>query len=339
MIRLPEFELLSPTTWDGLMRTLTLTNGNTKILAGGTDLIVNLKQGTSTLSRVIWLGKLNELRRVFMASDGSMHIGAMCTLSEIATSTIVQKRCRVLVDAVLSIAGPAVRNRATIGGNLCLDTRCYYYNQSGFWRDAVGGCLKQHSEDNSSAICHIAPRWARCSAVFCSDTAPILIALEASVKLVSSDGERTILLRDLYRDDGVHHIALKADEILAEVILPPPRKNRVGVHHKIRARQSIDFPLANVGVSLAQDASRICSDVRIVVGAIQSAPIEAHSAEKVLRGNKLTSEHIELAANEAASSLTPLPHIGDTAGYRKKMITVLIRNALNEIVRKEASYA
>jgi len=132
---------------------------------------------------------------------------------------------------------------------------------------------------------------------------------------------------------------LKADEILAEVILPSPRKNRFGVHHKIRARQSIDFPLANVGVSLAQDARRVCSDVRIVVGAIQSAPIEAHSAEKVLQGNKLTSGQIELAANEAASSLTPLPHIGDTAGYRKKMIAVLIRNALNQILRKEASYA
>ena len=333
MIRLPALDVLSPTTLHDLVETLRRSNGETKILAGGTDLIVNLKQGMHAPRQLVWLGKVHELRRISLANDGSLRLGAMSTLSEIAASVEVRRLYRSLADAVQTIASPAIRNSATLGGNLCLDTRCFYYNESEFWRVGLGGCLKLliPARDNGD-ICHAAPGRTTCSAVFSSDTAPLLIALGASVRIIGGQGERILPLSAFYNEDGMHYLALKPGEVLAEVILPQPSPYLRAVHRKVRQRESIDFPLANVGVAFLMGTNSVCQEVRIVLGAISSAPVRASAAEMILEGKALTDERIEQAAAEAASSITPLPNIGSTVVYRKRMVKVLVKRALTGLM-------
>ncbi len=333
MIRLPTLDVLSPTTLHDLVETLRASNGETKILAGGTDLIVNLKQGMHAPRQLVWLGKVHELRRISRSTDGSLRIGATCTLSEIAASVEVRRLYPSLADAVQTIASPAIRNSATLGGNLCLDTRCFYYNESEFWRVGLGGCLKLliPARDNGD-VCHAAPGRTTCSAVFSSDTSPLLIALGASVRIIRAGGERFLSLSSFYNDDGMHFLTLKPGEVLAEVILPQPSPHLRAVHRKIRQRASIDFPLANVGIALTSASNGVCQDVRIVLGAVASAPFRATAAETVLEGNTPTDERIEQASTAAASCVSPLPNIGSTVRYRKRMVKVLVKRALADIM-------
>jgi 4-hydroxybenzoyl-CoA reductase subunit beta len=329
MIRLPPFELLSPMTVSELTRMLADCDGQTTILAGGTDLIVNIKQGLATPRRVVWLGQLGELRGIRVSPRGELRLGAMSTLSQIAASAHIRAVLPCLADTALAIASPAIRSRATLGGNLCQQTRCNFYDQSQFWRGSLGGCLKLALEGRQQ-ICHVAPGRAQCSAVFGSDAAPLLIALEASVRLISAAGQRVIALHELYRDAGCSHLTLQRGEIVAEVIVPPQTNCR-SIQKKIRSRQSVDFPLVTVGVSLTPAGGRVCRSARIVLGAIQSAPIAATSAEALLAGNELTAKRIEEAAEAAASCVKPLPNAGASVGYRKRMVAVLLRRAITEL--------
>ena len=172
MIRLTPFELHSPATLQDAALLLSQADGDAKILAGGTDLIVGMKQGTATPKTLVWLGKIPELRRISFSRERGISIGAMCTLADIEQNEDVRQYYPSIVQAIRSIASPQIRNRATIGGNLCLGTRCFYYDQSEFWRNSLGYCLKY-----GDGICHAAPELSRCTAVFCSDLAPLLIAL------------------------------------------------------------------------------------------------------------------------------------------------------------------
>ncbi|MFI5251319.1 MAG: FAD binding domain-containing protein [Bacteroidota bacterium] len=335
MIRLPNFEVSSPETISDLVSLLADGNSKTAILAGGSDLIVNLKNGLEEPEQVIWLGKIGELSRLSFEFGAGLRIGAMCTLHDIAESPLVKQNFPALADTVQTIASPAIRNRATIGGNLCLDTRCYYYNQSEFWRGALGGCLKGNlSNGGSNTHCHAAPGLSLCSAVFCSDLAPLLIAVGASVKLVDPKGERIMLLKDFYREDGVSHLALNHNEILVEVLIPQLRSDLKIGQKKIRSRAAVDFPLANAAVVMEIGDGNICKHVKIVLGAVGSAPVEAQKAASLITGKILTGDLLEAAGDAAAGSVKPLPNTGVTAGYRKKMVKALVERLLKELVKE-----
>ncbi len=333
MIRLPELDVLAPASIPELIETLVNSNGETKTLAGGTDLIPNLKQGLHAPKRLVWLGRMKELRRISVSAEGGLTIGAMCTLAEIASSPEVRGSYPSLANAAKSVASPAIRNSATLGGNLCLDTRCYYYNESESWRIALGGCLKLRlNGGDGHDICHAAPGRSVCSAVFSSDTAPLLIALNASVRLVSAAGERTMPLAEFYTQDGVHHLALKPGEILAEVLLPEPPAGLRAAHRKLRQRSSIDYPLVNVGVAFQRKGDGTLRNLRILIGAVASAPLRMHEAELVLEGKHPTDDRIEDAAEHAAADVMPLPNIGETVSYRRRMTKVLLRKVLAELI-------
>ncbi len=337
MIRLPRFELRSPNTLAEAVAALAQSNGGASILAGGTDLIVNIKHGVAKPERVVWLGKMPELRAISFSSEHGLRIGAMCTLAEIASTSSVRQSYPALAEAARSVASPSIRNCATLGGNLCQDTRCFYYNQSEFWRSALGGCIKARVPPTSNgAICHATPGLAKCTAVFCSDVAPLLIALSASVKLMNQRGERTIKLAELYRDDGANHLTLQPGEIITEVSIPAAQPNQFSAYKKQRDRRAIDFALANVGLNVVLDSEVICRHAKIVIGAIQSIPVETQTAEAMLVNNKLTTELIGRATEEAASAVTPVPNVDESVGYRKKMVRVLVERALLE-VRSRAS--
>ncbi len=200
------------------------------------------------------------------------------------------------------------------------------------WRVGLGGCLKLNipAGDNGS-VCHAAPGKNTCQAVFSSDTAPLLIALDASVRLISSEGERTIPLFDLYHEDGIAFLKLKQGEIMADVILSPPYSNLKAVHRKIRQRESIDFPLVNVGIAARLETTAIARNIRIVLGAVASAPARVHEAEHLLEGLELTDNRIVLAGELAASVVNPMPNTAGTVAYRKRMAKVLVERTLREL--------
>ncbi|MDH3251512.1 MAG: FAD binding domain-containing protein [Ignavibacteria bacterium] len=333
MIRLPSFDVAMPRTMPELLENLRPNGLGVKIMAGGTDLLVNMKQGFHISSRIVWPGRIEELRRISIQAGGRISIGAMATLSEVAASDVVKTSYPSLSKAVLSIATPAIRNRATIGGNLCLDTRCYFYNDSEFWRGSLGGCLKLNiPTHNIGDVCHAAPGNATCSAVSSSDSAPILLALDASVEILRAKGKRMVPLSEFYANDGMRFLNLAPDELLARIILPAPPQGLRSAHNKIRSRQSVDFPLANAGIAGVVEDGRVFTHLQIYVGAIQSAPVRITSAEALLKGREATNVLIEQGAEEAASCVKPVPNVGGTVGYRKRMVAVLVKRTLVQLL-------
>ena len=323
MIRLTPFELHSPATLQDAALLLSQADGDAKILAGGTDLIVGMKQGTATPKTLVWLGKIPELRRISFSRERGISIGAMCTLADIEQNEDVRQYYPSIVQAIRSIASPQIRNRATIGGNLCLGTRCFYYDQSEFWRNSLGYCLKY-----GDGICHAAPELSRCTAVFCSDLAPLLIALEATIALHSTASHKELSLSRFYQNDGINHLQTSPSELMTTITVPYDPATS-SAHGKMRSRGSVDFAIANVGVALSGKGHR-CEHLRIVVGAIASAPIDASGIAKELIGQQFTDKNIEEMAVKVSSLVRPMPHMDGAVSYRKNMAGVLVKRALHE---------
>lgn len=325
MMRLATFDFYAPSSLLEALDILARGNGDTKILAGGTDLIVGMKQGVSLPKRVVWLGKLKELQRMTFSPERGLCIGAMCTLDEIERNRDVQRFFPSLIQAIRSIASPQIRNLATIGGNLCLNTRCFYYDQSEFWRASLGYCLK-----HGDGICHAAPELKTCAAVFPSDLAPILIALSATVTLNAVDSQRTIPLSDLYLSDGKSHLAMKSGEILSSIATPYDPSVKAS-HMKYRLRNSFDFPLVNVGIAISFTDRSLCSRASIVIGAVASAPIVVTRASGNILDKELSAELIETVGEQIPSYVQPLPNIDTSVALRKKMATVLVKRTLKRL--------
>ncbi len=318
---LPAFEYLTPATLDDAVGLLADPDRSVTIVAGGTDLFPKMKRRQVTPERLVSLADITELRGIRIDSDGRCVIGASTLLPEIEKSTAVPG---VLAKAAGEIASPQIRNAATIGGNLCLDTRCNYIDMSESWRKASGHCMKDGGE-----ICWVAPRGDRCWAVSSSDLAPVSIALEGSVRLVSARGERVIPVEDLYQDDGIAFQTKAEDEILVELILPP--EAGPATYHKLRRRGSIDFPILGVAAAARFDESGTCAGARLVLGAVASAPRRATEAEEYIVGRRLTEEVIEEAARLATQPVRPLDNTDTGSRYRKWMIVVYVARALRDL--------
>jgi 4-hydroxybenzoyl-CoA reductase subunit beta len=231
----------------------------------------------------------------------------------------------VLASAVKTIAGPLQRNMGTLGGNLCLETRCVWYNQSEFWRESLGGCLKKDGN-----VCHVAPGGKRCWAVWSGDSAPALLTLDAEIEIAGPRGTRRLPLAEFYRNDGMDRIALERGEILAAAILPARMAGRRGIYNKLRIRNSIDYPLAGVAVSLALDADAVCRDARIAINAVNPAPLLLREAAAELVGKKYSTELADGAAQAAIRTGKPLTTSSSTPVYRREILRVFTRRALEE---------
>jgi 4-hydroxybenzoyl-CoA reductase subunit beta len=237
---MPDFTLLRPESVDEAVAALA-TSPAARVCAGGTDLIVNMRHGLVDPGTLVDLSRVAEIGQI-EADGAGLHIGAGVILCDLAESGLVSGPYAALRQAALAVAGPGHRNVATVGGNLCLDTRCLYYNQSHWWRKSSDFCLKYKGD-----ICHVAPTGKRCRAAFCGDLAPALIVLDAQVGIAGPTGHRRIPLNDLYREDGADHLTLAKGEIVTGVHLPPSRVR--SAYGKIRIRGAIDFPLAGVAVA------------------------------------------------------------------------------------------
>jgi 4-hydroxybenzoyl-CoA reductase subunit beta len=260
---LAELRLAQPSTLKEAIATL-LSHPRSRLVAGGTDLLVNIRRGISRPDLLVDISGIDELGEINF-DDGGMTIGAGVTIAAIAGNAAVGTHYRALAQAAGAIAAPGHRNLGTLGGNLCLDTRCIYYNQSEWWRKANAYCLK-----NQGDICHVAPQGKRCHAAFSGDLAPALLVLGAEVDIAGAQGVRRIPLQELYVEDGKAHLALADGELVTGVHLPanPPKS----AYAKVRVRGAIDYPLAGVAVSLARSGAGIGS-LQIALTGTNSCPL------------------------------------------------------------------
>jgi len=324
MMRLPQFRYHAPRTLREAASLLRKEGPQAMIVAGGTDLYPNMKRRHQTPRTVISLRAVNGLKGVKQRPGGGLSIGPCTTLTDLEESAVIRKRYPGLHEAIRTISTPVLRNMGTIGGNICLDTRCNYYNQNYEWRRAINFCMKCDGE-----ICWVAPGSDTCLAVSSSDTAPVLCAMDARLRLTSERGRRTVLARDFYRRDGIDYLNKRKDEILTGIDLPSSRGWR-SAYRKLRRREAFDFPVLGVAVQ-AKFNGRIAADVRIWLGAVASAPIEAREAQEALSGRLLTDEAIEEAARLAWPRSKPVDNTDFVVRWRKDMTKILCRDALRAV--------
>src|ERR1041384_2000559 len=277
MMRLPSFTYLAPKTVGEAVTLMGEHGADAMLVAGGTDIYPNMKRRQFEPNVLVGLRRIPELRGVRRTADGGTTIGAGTVLSDVATHRDVVARYRAVATAAGLVSSPQLRNMGTIGGNVCVDTRCNYYNQSYSWRKAIGFCMKKDGD-----ICLVAPGSPRCWAVSSSDTAPVFWSLGANIRLVSATGERVVPIAALYRDDGIEYLAKRPDEIVTELMLPPADGWR-SEYLKLRRRGSFDFPVLGVAVAARMEGD-VVRDAKIVLGAVASLPREATPAAQARVG-------------------------------------------------------
>jgi 4-hydroxybenzoyl-CoA reductase subunit beta len=336
MMRAPDFRYHAARSARDAAAALRDNGPSAMLLAGGTDLVPNMKRRTQTPELVVGLRGIAALRRIHHGTG--LTIGACATLADVAAHRTVARGYRALAIAAGSVATPQLRNMGTIGGNLCLDTRCTYYDQSHEWREAIGFCMKAPGSNGGRActradgasICWVATSSPRCWAVSSTDTAPALVALGAEVTLLGVDGERRIPLVELYHNDGMAYLTKRADEVLTQVHLPPADARWRSTYLKLRRRGSFDFPVLSVAAAIRLDAAGVVAAARVVLGAVASSPIVVSEATSLV-GTRLGDDDVAAFADAASAHARPLDNTDFALGWRKKMAKHYVAMALREL--------
>jgi 4-hydroxybenzoyl-CoA reductase subunit beta len=328
-VSLPDFELVRTHSLEAALVALSGGGATARPLGGGTDLLVQLRQGLDAPARLVELTGVSELVATRPWTDG-LAIGGAVRLADVAAHVVVRTFYPALAEAATAVASPPLRNSATLGGNLCLSPRCLFFNQSAFWRGSLGGCLRTGAD-----LCRAAPGAARCFASFSADTPPALMVLNATVLLQRScAGEivtREIPVESLYRDDGLRPLRLEPGEVIVEVRLPGSPGLRSG-YRKYRRRGAIDYPLAGVAAAFRVDDG-ILRDVRVATGALASAPALARETMALLEGCVPSEALLREAAELVARGTHPVKNQAGTPAHRLKMARVLCRRLLDELTR------
>jgi len=327
---LPSFQLLRPVSLEAAVDALARCGADAQVVAGGTDLIPSMKQSLFSPRVLVDLKGIRDLDFIRFDPVEGLEMGALTSIAKIVASPAIARHFRVLHEAAKTVASPLLRNMGTLGGNLCLDTRCLYYNQSAFWRNALGYCLKK-----GSSVCHVAPGGHRCWAVFSGDTAPALLALHARLQLAGPRGAREIPLEEFYVNDGIVRVSKERDELVTAVRVPATSADWDGTYKKLRIRQSIDYPLAGVAAVMRKAADGTCLEARVALTAVNPAPTMVRAAERLV-GQRYNAELVEDVASEAIRTGKPLRTSASTPEYRRHMIRVFVRRALQELWRGDS---
>jgi len=340
-LSLPQFKLLRPRTLDEAISLLAKHCDNrvvavdssaheeqasplphkVRIVAGGTDLIPSMRQKLFEPQYVLDIRQIAELNGVRQQGSG-VEIGALTSLTTIEHSDLLRRRYPVLTEAAATVASPLLRNMGTMGGNICLDTRCLWYNQSLTWRKGCGFCIKKDGD-----LCHVAPGGTKCWAAFSADTPPALLCLNAEIEIASASGVRRMPLRDFYTGDGVAYRKLQPNELVTRVFLPESSADYRGVYRKLRVRGSIDYPLAGVAIVIKRSNGHV-ADARLAITAVNPAPLLVKGASELLRGKIVDEALAEAVGNLAAKTAKPLTTSALTPEYRREMIRVFTKRAV-----------
>ena len=325
MLRLPPIELVSPETVQEAAKAI--AQGNARLVAGGTDLWPNMKRRHQKAETVVSLKSIPGLDAID-SSRTDIRIGGTATLANIIRDDKIRERFPAFAKALASISSPPIRNMGTIGGNLCIDTRCTYYNQTEEWRRSIDYCLKEEG-----TICWVATKSPRCWAHTASDSAPILCALDAIVKLESAKGERELPLAEMYVDDGIDYLSKQPDEILTEVSVPGSSDSSHcrSAFWKLRRRGSIDFSTMSVAAVVWLDDKDVVTRASLYLGAVGAAPMPVAEVASVLVGNTISEEAIDEIAHAAHKIARPMDNTDFAPSWRGKMTEQYVSAALREI--------
>lgn len=318
---LPQFKLLRPRTIEEALGFLASHVGNVRVLAGGTDLIPSMRQKLFEPEFVLDLRQVAEMKGIHPQPGSGVEIGALTTLTQIERSDFLRQHYPVLTEAAKTVASPVLRNMGTIGGNICLDTRCLWYNQSLTWRKACGFCIKKDGD-----LCHVAPGGTKCWAAFSGDTPPALLCLDAEIEIAGPSGKRRLPLQEFYTGIGDDYRKLGRDELVTRIFLPQASAGYRGVYRKLRVRGSIDYPLAGVAVVMRSNGH--IQNARVALTAVNPAPVLVRKATELLEGKSLTEELAEAAGDLAAKTAKPLTTSALTPEYRREMIRVFTKRAI-----------
>jgi 4-hydroxybenzoyl-CoA reductase subunit beta len=322
-LSLPSFKLLRPRSIEEAVGYLAQHVGAIQILAGGTDLIPSMKQRLFSPAFVMDIRGIEELQGIHVVPGVGVEIGALTPLSAIEDSEFIRRNYRVLHEAATTVASPILRNMGTVGGNICLDTRCLWYNQSLQWRRSCGFCIKKDGD-----LCHVAPGGTRCWAAFSGDTPPALLCLGADVEIVGPRGVRRLPLKDFYSGVGDAHLKLDPNEMLARVFLPEASSGWKGSYQKLRIRGSIDYPLAGVAVAFKKNGGPV-EAARVAITAVNPAPLLVPGSDHALIGRQVVDDHVATVVGElAAKTGKPLTTSALTPEYRREMIRVFTKRAV-----------
>jgi 4-hydroxybenzoyl-CoA reductase subunit beta len=318
---LSEFQLARPRTLPDGLAYLSDHAGNIRVLAGGTDLLPSMRQKLFEPEHVLDLRQIAELKGIREIEQG-IEIGALTSLREIEHSAILNKNYPVLTEAAKTIASPLIRHMGTIGGNICLDTRCLWYNQSLPWRKSCGFCIKKDGD-----ICHVAPGGSKCWAAFSGDTPPALLCLNAEIEIASAANSRRIPLRDFYTGEGDNYRRLQSNELITTIILPHSSSGYHGKYRKLRVRGSIDYPLAGVAVAIKRANGHI-EDLQIALTAVNPAPVLVAGLMALVNNGRIDDQTAEHASELAAGTAKPLTTSALTPEYRREIIRVFTKRAI-----------
>lgn len=333
MLRLPKFEVRVPERLDEAVALLAELGPDARVIAGGTDLVPNMKHELFTPRVLVSLARIPELRGIGDAGPGWLRIGAMTSLFDVATDARVEQHAPALAQAAGLVAGPQLRTMGTLGGNVLLDTRCQWYNQTYFWREALGFCLKK-----DGTKCHVVEGGSKCVAAASNDTAPALMTVHAELVFVGPSGRRVTPIDDLWIADGIANKKCARDEILVEVRLPHSGSGHRGAYGKLRERGSIDFPLLGVAVKLELDADEAVADADVVLTALQARPVRIQRTSELMRGARVGTGAFLAAARKVAEQAHkqahPMPNIPGDADWRRAMVPVYVRRTLEAAARR-----
>jgi len=325
MQRCGEFELRRATSLAQAVAWLA-ADPHARVHAGGTDLLPNLRRGVERPSVLVDLGGVHGLSDIEFTGDGVV-LGARVTLARLAADPTIAQQFPALAQAANAVAGPAHRVAATLGGNLCLDTRCVYYNQSDWWRAANDHCLKRGSQ-----VCHVAPQGTRCHAAFSGDLAPALLVLGAAVDLASERGTRRIALAELYRDDGAAHLTLARDEVLTAVRIPAAPAGQRSGYRKARTRAAMDFPLAGVACTLTLHggSNSPIAAIRIALTGTNSMPFLLSGCEEYA-GRRVDGELLAQLGKRVQKQVSPMRSTATASNYRRLAASALAQRLAREL--------
>ena len=330
MLRLPPCRVEQPASLGEALALLAEHGDEARPIAGGTDLLVNMKHEITTPGVLVGLWRLHGLRGV-REVGGELRIGALTTLDALAHDPVARRAIPSLTDAVGQVAGPQLRRMGTIGGNVCLDTRCVYINQTYFWRQALGFCLKR-----DGTVCHVVRKGRRCVAAASNDSGPVLLTLGARLVLERATGRRELPVADFYVADGVYNQARDADELLTEIVVPRPKPGTLMGYAKLRTRAAIDFPELGVAVLARLREPKIIEHLEVAVTALAARPVRLRLDPADYAGRPLNDDTIDQVAALAYRRCKPLTNIISDPAYRRDMVPVFVRRAFRSAVDRGA---
>jgi len=330
MMRLPKADYYAPLSLSKACSILAEHGEEAQVVGGGTDLLVACKLRNVTPTFLLSLSSISELKGIHFHEGEYLKIGAMTSLHDLICDSSISDYFPALSQAAALVGTTQLQYMGTIGGNLCLNTRCIYYNQSESWRRSRDICFKMGGH-----VCHVVPKGKKCYAVFTGDTVPALIALDAEVKLVNNTEERLVSVSKLYTGDGKEPLALKSGDLVSEIRLPLPTKSQSSTYLKYRTREAIDFPMVGVAVRMDTNDDGICTGCRVVLNAVDCGPTEVREARELLEGKAPTSDLIQEVAVEAEKRAHPVANTpGSTPAYRRKLAGILTHRALHQVANR-----